>query len=91
MFISAWLLPPFYTFETWMRSRLIVYRFLAALFLGPGISGLMAAVQFHFAQGQPYLTAFNNWATADALGIAATMPLVLSLRSPEMLEISLPW
>ncbi len=87
VFISAWLLPPFYTFETWMRSRLIVYRFLAALFLGPGISGLMAAVQFHFAQGQPYLTAFNNWATADALGIAATMPLVLSLRSPEMWEL----
>jgi diguanylate cyclase (GGDEF)-like protein len=82
--LSAWLLPPFVTFETWLRSRFISSRFLAALLLGPGLSAIPAAVQLHLALGQSYGTAFNSWATADALGIASTMPLVLSLRSPEM-------
>ena len=30
------------------------------------------------------MLAFNNWATADALGVLATMPLALSLGSPQM-------
>jgi diguanylate cyclase (GGDEF)-like protein len=84
VFLSAWLLPPFATFEEWLRRRLIFYRFLAALIVGPGISGLLAALLFHRVQGLPYLLAFNDWATADALGIAATMPLILSLGSQEM-------
>jgi diguanylate cyclase (GGDEF)-like protein len=82
--ISACLLPPFVTLDGWLRTHAIFKRLAAALVLGPGISGLMAAVLFHFAQGQPFLLAFNNWATADALGMAATMPLALSLRSPQM-------
>ena len=82
--ISASLLPPFVTLERWLRTPLIFTRFFAALVLGPGISGAMAAVLFHYAQGQSYLLAFNNWATADALGIAATMPLALSLGSAQM-------
>jgi diguanylate cyclase (GGDEF)-like protein len=84
VFLSAWLLPPFETFESWLRRRLIFYRFLAALIVGPGVSGILATLLFHHVQGQSYLLAFNNWATADALGIAATLPLVLSLRSQEM-------
>ncbi|MDP8984960.1 MAG: diguanylate cyclase [Pseudomonadota bacterium] len=82
--ISASLLPPFVTLERWLRTPWIFARFFAALVLGPGISGAMAAVLFHYAQGQSYLLAFNNWATADALGIAATMPLALSLGSAQM-------
>jgi diguanylate cyclase (GGDEF)-like protein len=87
VFLSAWLLPSFETLETWLRKRLIFYRFLAALAIGPGISGVLAALLFHFSTGQAYLLAFNNWATADALGIAATMPLVLSIRSREMRQL----
>ena len=82
--ISASLLPAFTTLPEWLRTPRIYPRFIAALVLGPGISGVMAALLLHYAQGQPYLVAFNAWATADALGIAATMPLVLALRSPEM-------
>jgi len=82
--ISACLLPPFLTLDRWLRTPGIFMRFLAALVLGPGISGLMAASLFHYTQGQSFLLAFNNWATADALGIAATMPLALSLRSAQM-------
>jgi diguanylate cyclase (GGDEF)-like protein len=82
--ISACLLPPFSTLDRWLRTPGIFNRFIAALILGPGISGLMAAMMFHFAKGQHFWWAFNNWATADALGMAATMPLTLALRSPQM-------
>ena len=87
VFLSAWVLPPFQNLDQWLRRPLIFYRFLAALVIGPSISGVMAALLFHFAGGQSYLLAFNNWATADALGIAATMPLVLSIRSVEMRKL----
>jgi diguanylate cyclase (GGDEF)-like protein len=82
--VSACLLPPFVTLDRWLRTPRIFVRFSASLLLGPGIAGLMAAILFHYAKGQSFLLAFNNWATADALGIAATMPLALSLRSPQM-------
>ena len=82
--VGAWLLPSFVTLDRWLRTPFIFPRFVAALLLGPGISGVMAAILFHQIQNRPYLMGFNNWATADALGIAATMPLTLSLRSPAM-------
>jgi diguanylate cyclase (GGDEF)-like protein len=85
--IGALLLPAFTTLEQWLRKPRIFSRFIAALFLGPGISGGMAAVFFHHLNGQGYLSAFNDWATADALGIAAIMPLALSLSSAEMREL----
>jgi diguanylate cyclase (GGDEF)-like protein len=82
--VSALLLPPFVSLERWLRTPRIFIHFATALIVGPGMSGLMAAALFHYAKGQPFLLAFNNWATADALGMAATMPLVLSLRSPQL-------
>jgi diguanylate cyclase (GGDEF)-like protein len=82
--ICAAILPACSTVENWLRTPRIHLRFCAALALGPGISGIMAAVLFHAATGQSYLLAFNNWATADALGIAATMPLALTFRAPQM-------
>jgi diguanylate cyclase (GGDEF)-like protein len=82
--LSASLLPRFVTLDRWLRTSRIFVRFFAALVVGPGISGVMAAVLFHYAKEQSFLLAFNNWATADALGIAATMPLALSLQSPQM-------
>ena len=85
--ISASLLPAFVSLDRWLRTPHIFFRFVTALLLGPGISGAMAAIYFHLAQGLPYLLGFNNWATADALGIAATLPLTLALRSPEMLSL----
>lgn len=88
--LSAWLLPPFTALDGWLRIPGIFKRFAAALVLGPGISGVLAAALFHWAQGQPLLLAFNNWATADALGMAATMPLALSLRSPQMRSLFRP-
>ncbi len=88
--LSALLLPPFDGLEQWLRTRRIFLRFALALAVGPGVSGVLAAVLFHRAQGQPYLIAFNNWATADALGIAVTLPLALALTSPEMRALFRP-
>ena len=82
--ISALVLPAFISLDRWLRTPRIFVRFALALILGPGISGLLAAVMFHYAQGQSFGMALNNWATADALGMAATMPLALSLRTPQM-------
>jgi diguanylate cyclase (GGDEF)-like protein len=84
VFLTAWLLPPLTNLDDWMRKPKIFRRFTVALLVGPGVSGILAAVVFHLLQQQGYLSAFNGWATADALGIAATMPFVLALRSPEM-------
>ena len=82
--ISASLLPAFSSLEEWLHKPRIFMRFVAALFLGPAISGVMAAVFFHRLNGQSYLSAFDDWAVADALGIAAIMPLALSFSSIEM-------
>lgn len=82
--VSASLLPAFTDLEGWLRQPRIFLKFSLALVLGPGLSGILAAILFHRVQGQPYGIAFNNWATADALGIAATLPLALALRSAQM-------
>ena len=85
--LSALLLPAFTTLDNWLRKPRIFLRFAAALLVGPGVSGLMAALLFHFTQHQRMLVAFDDWATADALGIAAMMPLALSLSSKEMRKL----
>ena len=82
--LSAWLLPHFTSLEKWMREPHIYRRFVAAICLGPGVSGVLAAIYFHQIKGQGYALAFRNWGVADALGIAASLPLALALRSPEM-------
>jgi diguanylate cyclase (GGDEF)-like protein len=85
--LSAMILPPFATLDQWLRKRWIFMRFAGAMVAGPVVSGLMAAALYHRVQDQPFLTAFNNWATSDALGIAAMMPLALSVGSREMTRL----
>jgi diguanylate cyclase (GGDEF)-like protein len=83
VYVSASLLPRFHSLETWLRQPRLYPRFAAAVVSGPTISGLLAATYFHYLQGSPYVAAFNSWALADAMGIAAVLPLALALRSPE--------
>jgi signal transduction histidine kinase/DNA-binding response OmpR family regulator len=85
--ICALLLPRFTTLSEWLRTPRLYPRLLAALVLGPGISGLISAVGYYYTQGSPFFLTFDNWAIADALGIAATMPLVQSLGSPQMRDL----
>ena len=85
--LSALVLPAFTTLDHWLRRRWISLRFAAALLAGPAVSGVMAAVLYHRLEHQSFLRAFNDWATGDALGIAAMMPLALSLGSSEMRDL----
>ncbi len=82
--ISVSFLPPFATLVEWLRAPNIYRRFVLALVTGPGVSGMFYALVVHHTRHKPYLLAFYQWASGDALGIAVTMPLVLALRSPEL-------
>ena len=85
--ISVSFLPAFTTLGEWLRTPYIFRRFVAALLTGPGISGVLYALIAHHPRHKPYLLGFYQWASGDALGIAATMPFVLSLRSPELVAL----
>jgi signal transduction histidine kinase/CheY-like chemotaxis protein len=80
----ALLLPRFTTLDEWLRTPRLYPRLLAALILGPGISGLISAAGLFYWRASPFLATLNGWATADALGIAATLPLALSVGSPQL-------
>jgi diguanylate cyclase (GGDEF)-like protein len=85
--LSASLLPPFTNLDDWLVKPGLYRRFISAVLAGPAASGILASLYFHFAAGQDYLDAFRGWALADAMGIAATLPLCLALRSPESREL----
>jgi len=82
--LSAALLPRFISLDSWLRSPGLYPRFAAAVIVGPALSGLLAAVHLHAQDGRPFVAAFNSWAVADAMGIAAVLPLVLALRSTQI-------
>jgi len=82
--ICALILPPFTTLEAWMRSPRLSLRMYCALVLGPGISAIPAALFAPFTAHQSFLQNMNDWATADSIGIVATLPFVLSVRTVEM-------
>jgi diguanylate cyclase (GGDEF)-like protein len=88
--LSAALLPRFSGLESWLRSPGLYPRFAAAVIAGPAVSGLLAAAYFHAVAAEPFMTAFNYWALADAMGIAAVLPLVLALRSAQIRELCSP-
>ena len=84
VFLSASLLPPFVSLDTWLPRPGLYRRFAAAVLVGPVVSGVLAAAYFHWVRSMPFLAAFDSWALADAMGIAAVLPLVLALRSTQM-------
>ncbi len=87
--VSAALLPACVDLEGWLSKPGLYTRFAAAVVIGPAVSGLLAATWFHSVEATPFLTAFSGWALADAMGIAAVLPLTLALRStdfPTLLE-----
>jgi diguanylate cyclase (GGDEF)-like protein len=81
--LTASLLPPFATLDDWLVKPSLYRRFISGIVAGPAASGILASLYFHFSAGQDYLDAFRGWALADALGIAAILPLCLALRSPD--------
>ena len=85
--LSAALLPPFLDLESWLGTPQLYPRFAAAVLLGPLVSGVLAALYFHFTEATPLLSALSSWALADAMGIAAVMPLALALRPVRLREL----
>jgi diguanylate cyclase (GGDEF)-like protein len=81
--LSAWLLPRFVSLESWLRTPGLYPRFAGAVIVGPAVSGALAAAYFHWVDAKPFVAAFNAWALADAMGVAAVLPLVLALRSTQ--------
>jgi signal transduction histidine kinase/DNA-binding response OmpR family regulator len=86
----ALLLPRFTALEEWLRTPRLYPRLVTALILGPGISGLISAAGYYYTQSSPFLPTLRGWAIADALGIAATMPLTLSVGTPQMRSLFRP-
>lgn len=82
--LGAWLLPPFDTLEHWLRRPHLFFRFVSALVISAGVTGVLAMVGYGYTQHQPYLLSFSNWAFSDVLGMGATLPLILAIRSEEM-------
>jgi len=80
----ALLMPRFSTLDQWLRTPGVYVRFVSGLVVGTGISGVINAWVYHAILGQPFLSTFDSWAIADTLGICATMPLTLSIQSPQM-------
>ncbi len=80
----ALLLPRFTTLDEWLRAPRLLRRLIASLILGPGISGLLSAIGYCYFRGDLFFPTLQGWAVADALGIAATLPLALSVGSPQM-------
>ena len=76
--LSAALLPAFLDLESWLGMPRLYPRFAAAVVVGPLVSGVLAACYFHFTESTPLLSALSGWALADAMGIAAVLPLALS-------------
>ena len=81
--LCAALLPRFTRLDLWLRVPHLSLRFCVAIVAGPGLTGLLWAWLAHLTLHEQFLAAYNGWATADALGIAATLPLVLSVGTPE--------
>jgi diguanylate cyclase (GGDEF)-like protein len=81
--ISASVLPRFFSISSWLQLPRLYWRFAAAVILGPALSGVLISAYWYRVDGSDFLKSFNSWATADAMGIAATMPLVLALCSVE--------
>ena len=86
----AMLLPRFVTLDQWLRTPRVFVRFVAGLLVGPGLSGLLNAAVYFYLLNYPPIPTFNGWAVADMLGIAATMPLTLAIRSPQMRSLFRP-
>lgn len=85
--VSALILPRFNNLGEWLREPHLHRKFFISLVLGPGSSGVLAALLLHLLNGESYLGGFRDWAVADGLGMAATLPLALTARSSEMREL----
>ncbi len=84
-------LPPFENLQQWIREPRLISRFSIATFLAAPLPGALAAAIFYaLVWHDNFWHVFHQWALADALGLASTVPLVLALRAPSSWSIKQP-
>ena len=89
--LTACLLPRFTRLDRWLETPWLMARVLAGLGLGAGLSGVGYATYLHLlGNSQSWPAAFDEWSGSYALGIAVTLPLVLTMDSAEMRSIFRP-
>jgi len=85
------ILPPYEDLQQWLRTPNLTARStFANCIAAPIVSALLAATFYHFAWHFPFWHLFHQWALADALGLASTIPVVLALRSPASWSVRHP-
>lgn len=83
VFLVLSILPPFENMQQWLRAPGLTARFAVANFAAaPGVAGFLAAGYYKLTGHLGFWHIFHEWALADALGLASTIPLVLALRTP---------
>jgi diguanylate cyclase (GGDEF)-like protein/PAS domain S-box-containing protein len=85
------ILPPFEDLQQWLRVPRLISRCTFGSFVaGPVAAGLLSAAYYHKTWHIGFWHVFHQWALADALGLAATIPLVLALRTPATWSVRHP-
>jgi diguanylate cyclase (GGDEF)-like protein len=79
--LGARLLPAFTDLETWLQAPRLYPRFAMAALLGPLLSSAINTVIVVLVQGQAFLPTFLDFTPSEIIGVAAMIPLVLSMRS----------
>ena len=64
-----------------LNKRAVCRLVYFGLFLGPLAAGLLAAPALRILQGEPFLQGLRVWSLGDALGSAASLPLVLLIMT----------
>jgi diguanylate cyclase (GGDEF)-like protein len=81
MLLGALLLPTFIDLETWLQAPRLYPRFATAVLGGPLLSSAVNTIAVAYIQGQAFLPTFLDFTPSEVIGVAAMIPLVLSLRS----------
>lgn len=83
--LAAWLLQPVFSPQFYLTRPSQLVRLIAyGVVLAPGVASLFAACYLSGSFGRPTFEGFQEWFTADALGISIITPLYLGFqkRSP---------
>jgi len=79
--LGGLLLPGFTDLETWLREPRLYPRFSMAVLIGPLLASAVAAAGFSINRGDPFLSTLLDFAPSEVIGVSATIPLVLAVRS----------
>jgi diguanylate cyclase (GGDEF)-like protein len=86
--LAAWILPPFKGLADWMKQPRLVLRFtLGAVLFAPALPSAGFGLFKHLVYHQSFWYSAVAWDTADTLGMALWLPLILILLSRETYDL----